>query len=66
MEVLGALDDGAIVAARQGNLLATAFHPELGGDTRLHEYFLTIGAAERPKAGAGRMRYGQVHAAGVA
>jgi 5'-phosphate synthase pdxT subunit len=53
VEVLAQLDDGAIVAARQGNLLATAFHPELGGDTRLHEYFLTIGAAERPRAGAG-------------
>ena len=53
VEVLGRLDDDAIVAARQGNLLATAFHPELGGDTRMHEYFLTIGAAERPRAGAG-------------
>ena len=53
VEVLGRLDDGAIVAARQDNLLATAFHPELGGDTRMHEYFLTIGAAERPRAGAG-------------
>ena len=53
VDVLGRLDDGAIVAARQGNLLATAFHPELGGDTRMHEYFLTIGAAERPRAGAG-------------
>ena len=53
VEVLGRLEDGAIAAARQGNLLATAFHPELGGDTRLHEYFLTIGAAERPRAGAG-------------
>ena len=53
VEVLGRLEDGGIVAARQGNLLATAFHPELGGDTRLHEYFLTIGAAERPRAGAG-------------
>ena len=29
-----------IVAAEQGNLLATAFHPELTGDRRLHEYFL--------------------------
>ena len=38
-----ALDDGTIVAARQGNLLATSFHPELTGDTRLHELFLTIG-----------------------
>ena len=32
------------VAARQGNLLATSFHPELTGDTRLHELFLSIGA----------------------
>jgi len=39
------LDDGTIVAARQGNLLATSFHPELTGDTRLHEYFLSIGTA---------------------
>ena len=53
VEALGRLADGRIVAARQGNLLATAFHPELGGDARLHEYFLTIGAAERPLAGAG-------------
>jgi pyridoxal 5'-phosphate synthase pdxT subunit len=37
------LADGTIVAARQGNLLATSFHPELTGDTRLHELFLSIG-----------------------
>lgn len=37
------LDDGTIVAARQGNLLATSFHPEITGDSRLHEFFLTIG-----------------------
>jgi 5'-phosphate synthase pdxT subunit len=30
-----------IVAAEQGNLLATAFHPELSGDTRIHEHFLS-------------------------
>ncbi len=50
VSVLGRLERGAIVAARQGNLLATAFHPELGGDTRLHEYFLTLG--EPAAAGA--------------
>ncbi len=33
---------GHIVAARQGKQLVTAFHPELDGDTRLHEYFLDI------------------------
>ena len=37
---LARLPDGTIVAAQQGNLLATAFHPELGGDTRFHRYFL--------------------------
>ncbi len=34
--------DGHIVAARQGHMLVTAFHPELNSDTRLHEYFLHI------------------------
>lgn len=32
--------DGHIVAAQQGNQLVTAFHPELGTDTRVHDYFL--------------------------
>lgn len=32
--------DGRIVAARQGDLLATAFHPELTGDPRFHRYFV--------------------------
>ena len=40
VEVLAKLDDGTIVAARQGNLLATSFHPELTNDTRFHKYFL--------------------------
>ena len=31
--------DGHIVAARQGKQLVTAFHPELGTDTRVHELF---------------------------
>lgn len=34
--------DGRIVAARQHNQLACAFHPELTGDTRVHEYFLAM------------------------
>jgi len=34
--------DGIAVAARQGNLLALAFHPELTDDLRLHEYFLDM------------------------
>ena len=36
------LADGTIVAARQGNLLATSFHPELTHDTRVHKYFLQM------------------------
>ncbi|WP_407306016.1 pyridoxal 5'-phosphate synthase glutaminase subunit PdxT [Desulfosporosinus sp. SB140] len=32
--------DGKIVFARQGNLLASAFHPELTPDYRVHQYFL--------------------------
>ena len=43
VEELARLPDGRIVAARQRNLLATAFHPELGGDTRFHRYFLSMG-----------------------
>jgi 5'-phosphate synthase pdxT subunit len=38
--VLATLADGRIVAARQGNLLATSFHPELTSDDRLHRYFV--------------------------
>ena len=37
-----ALVDGHIVAARQGRQLATAFHPELGSDTRVHQHFLQM------------------------
>jgi 5'-phosphate synthase pdxT subunit len=40
--VLAALPDGRIVAARQGWLLATAFHPELTDDRRLHELFISL------------------------
>jgi 5'-phosphate synthase pdxT subunit len=42
VEVLARLPDGTIVAARQGNLLATAFHPELTDDTRVHRYFVRM------------------------
>jgi 5'-phosphate synthase pdxT subunit len=41
-EVLARLEDGRIVAARQGKLLATSFHPELTGDTRFHRYFMEL------------------------
>lgn len=45
VEVLARLDDGRIVAVRQGRLLATAFHPELAGDDRLHQQFVDRCAA---------------------
>ncbi len=38
----GAEGDGRVVAVRQGNLLATAFHPELTDDDRFHQYFLHL------------------------
>jgi 5'-phosphate synthase pdxT subunit len=39
---LAALPDGRIIAAQEGKLLATAFHPELTGDDRFHRYFLKL------------------------
>jgi len=42
VEILSRLPDGSIVAARQGNLLVTAFHPELADDPRFHRYFMDI------------------------
>ena len=40
--VLSALPDGRIVAAQQGKLLATSFHPELTPDMRFHAYFISL------------------------
>jgi len=40
VEVLARLDGHGVVAVRQGHWLATAFHPELTGDSRFHRYFL--------------------------
>ena len=41
-KILASVSDGRIVAAQQGHLLATSFHPELTNDTRFHEYFLSL------------------------
>jgi 5'-phosphate synthase pdxT subunit len=41
-KILASLPDGRIVAAQQGHFLATSFHPELTGDSRFHEYFLSL------------------------
>jgi 5'-phosphate synthase pdxT subunit len=48
VDVLGQVD-GHPVAVRQGNVLAVGFHPELAGETRLHELLLA-----RNGAGAGK------------
>ncbi len=40
--VVGGPADGRIVAVRQGNLVATSFHPELTGDRRVHALFVDI------------------------
>lgn len=42
VRILAALEDGRPVAVRQGHMLATAFHPELTDDSRVHELFLRI------------------------
>ena len=46
VQVLARLEDGTVVAARQGNLLATAFHPELTEDDRFHRYFVGLRSAQ--------------------
>ncbi len=47
VEILASLADGTSVAARQGKLLASAFHPELTDDLRFHRYFLDIVAGRQ-------------------
>jgi 5'-phosphate synthase pdxT subunit len=45
-KALAILTDGRIVAAQEGNLLATSFHPELTGDDRFHRYFIKMAEAK--------------------
>lgn len=42
VRVIGRLADGTVVAAQEGNLLATSFHPELTDDGRIHRYFANL------------------------
>jgi 5'-phosphate synthase pdxT subunit len=49
--VLSRLDNSTIVAARQEKLIATAFHPELTNDLRLHKYFMDIISNSKPSPG---------------
>jgi 5'-phosphate synthase pdxT subunit len=52
--VLAALPDGTIVAAREGRLLATSFHPELTGDARFHALLAELAAAYRAERAASK------------
>ena len=65
VDVLARLGDGRIVAVRERNVLATAFHPELAGETRFHRLLATMadahrepdeGASPRPFEARGRAR----------
>jgi 5'-phosphate synthase pdxT subunit len=42
VRIISSLDDGRPVAVRQGHMLATAFHPELTNDPRMHKLFLQM------------------------
>jgi 5'-phosphate synthase pdxT subunit len=55
VDVLARLEDGRIVAVREGTVIATAFHPELAGETRFHHLVATMAAEHAdPGEGAGR------------
>jgi len=47
---LAVLPDGGVVAVRQGNLLGTAFHPEVSGESRFHELFLRMVREAAPQS----------------
>jgi 5'-phosphate synthase pdxT subunit len=55
VDVLAKLYDGRAVAVRKGNVIATAFHPELSGETRFHRLVATM-AAEFVEPGEGSAR----------
>jgi 5'-phosphate synthase pdxT subunit len=55
VDILARLDDGRIVAVRERNIIATAFHPELAGETRFHRLVATMAAEyDDPGEGSGR------------
>lgn len=55
VDVLAQLDDGRVVAVRKGWVIATAFHPELAGETRFHRLVATMAAEfAEPGEGSGR------------
>ena len=55
VDVLARLDDGRVVAVRERNIIATAFHPELAGETRFHRLVATMASEhDDPAEGSGR------------
>ena len=55
VDVLARLEDGSVVAVRERNIIATAFHPELAGETRFHRLMATMASEhDDPSEGAGR------------
>ena len=58
VEVMATLDDGRIVAVRERNIIATAFHPELAGETRFHRLVATMASEhDDPGEGSGRRHH---------
>ena len=58
VEVMATLGDGRIVAVRERNIIATAFHPELAGETRFHRLVATMAAEHNdPGEGSGRRHH---------
>jgi len=58
VDVMARLEDGRVVAVRQRNVIATAFHPELAGEPRFHRLVATMAAEHAdPGEGVGRRPY---------
>ena len=58
VDILARLDDGRIVAVRERNIVATAFHPELAGETRFHRLVAAMASEHQdPGEGAGRRHH---------
>jgi 5'-phosphate synthase pdxT subunit len=58
VDVLARLEDGRIVAVREKNIIATAFHPELADEPRFHRLVATMAAEhDDPAEGSGRRRH---------
>ncbi len=53
VQVMAQLPDGRIVAVREGNVIATSFHPELAGETRFHQLVVDIATTQAGSTQAG-------------